>query len=104
MSQLWIFAILADYYIQLAFIVVCVILAVIALLRCLPKPSDMFFVQGKRTKGFWLGITGAAVALSLIGLFSHLSPPGAFSLLFPVVGACMASVYLADVDPAVSGR
>lgn len=78
----------------------CVVLAVIALIKCLPKNADMFFVHGKRTKGFWMGMTGGAVALTSISLLTA----GPFTLLFMLGGACMAAVYLADVDPAVSGR
>lgn len=78
----------------------CVLLAVVALVKCLPKNADMFFVHGKRTKGFWLGMTGGAVALTLLGFLAV----GPFTLLFMLGGACMAAVYLADVDPAVSGR
>ncbi|NLS10412.1 DUF2516 family protein [Nesterenkonia sp. MY13] len=74
----------------------CLILAVVALLKCMTRNSDLFFARGKRTKQFWLGMTGGACALCVLGFF-----PTPFSLLMPLAGACMAAVYLADVDPEV---
>ena len=38
------------------------------------------------------------MALSFFGLLG-----GPFGFLFPVIAACMASVYLADVEPEVRG-
>lgn len=81
-----------------AFAIACLSLAVFALLRCLPKNSQRFEIAFKRTKGFWLAMTGGAVLLALLGVL----PGSPFSFLFPVAAACMAMVYLADVDPAVS--
>lgn len=99
-GSLWPAVIYAERTMHLVLGAACVVLAVVALIRCLPKNPDMFFVQGKRTKGFWLGMTGGAVALTLVGFLGV----GPFNLLFMLGGACMASVYLADVNPAVSGR
>lgn len=99
-GQLWPAVLYAEAIMQMALGVGCLVLALIALVKCLPKNPDMFFVQNKRTKGFWLGMTGGAVALTLLGFLGV----GPFNLLFLLGGACMAAVYLADVNPAVSGR
>lgn len=99
-GSLWPAVIYAERIMHLVLAVACIVLALIALFKCLPKNADMFFVHGKRTKGFWLGMTGGAVALTLLGFLGF----GPFQLLFLLAGACMAAVYLADVDPAVSGK
>lgn len=55
---------------------------------------DAFAAAGKRTKGFWLAITGVATA---IGFVFFANPFNIFSLLAIVA----AAVYLTDVRPAV---
>ncbi len=55
---------------------------------------DAFVAAGKRTKGFWLAITGVA---TLIGLVTFQNPLNLFGLLAFVA----AAIYLADVRPAV---
>lgn len=97
-SSPWHWAIIIETAVGNLFALGCLILAVIALIKCLPKNSQMFEMRFKRTKGFWLGMTGGACALALFGFLGA----GPFGLLFPVAAACMAGVYLADVDPEVS--
>ena len=55
---------------------------------------DAFVAAGKRTKKFWLAVTGVSM---LIGFYFVLAPFGIFALLAIVA----AAVYLADVRPAV---
>lgn len=100
-STAWVAALLAEYYLMIAFAAVCLIVAIVSLVRCLPKNAQRFEMSFRRTKGFWLGMTGGATALGAVGLLSNLGN-GPFGLIFPVIGACMAMVYLTDVDPAVS--
>ena len=57
--------------------------------------SDAFVAADKRSKPFWLAITGVA---SAIGLYHVLQPFGMFNLIAIVA----AAVYLTDVRPAVS--
>lgn len=78
--------------------IIVLLISLFALVKCLSKKAQRFEMNFKRTKGFWLGMTGGACALALIGMI----PGGPFSFLFPIIAACMVSVYLADVDPAVS--
>ncbi|WP_341395450.1 DUF2516 family protein [Arthrobacter sp. G119Y2] len=61
------------------------------------KPA-IFEATGKRTKGFWMGMTGAATAVGILGTLS----PGSL-LPFTLAGLVAACVYLADVKPSVSG-
>ncbi|APF40667.1 DUF2516 family protein [Neomicrococcus aestuarii] len=90
-------ALLFEYYLLLALAIVALGLALWSLVDCLMRPAARFAQEGKRTKGFWTGLTVAATFATLLGLFS----PGG---IFQLVGACIACVYLADVRPAVSGR
>jgi hypothetical protein len=99
-SPLWNAVCYAEAIMHVVLAIGCIVLAVTALVKCLPKNPDMFFVQSKRTKGFWTAMTGGAVALTLLGFLGI----GPFGLLFLLAGACMAAVYLADVNPAVSGK
>ena len=71
------------------------VLAAWAFVDCLRQPAAAFPAAGKLTKPAWLGITGVAVALVLLGA-------GVISL-FGAVAAVAAIVYLVDVRPAVQG-
>ncbi|GAB3192271.1 DUF2516 family protein [Nesterenkonia suensis] len=84
-------------WLQPLFGLVCLAVAGYALFKVLPKDAQRFDMAFKRTKGFWLAMTGGAVLMCFFGVMA-----GAFSLLFPAIGATMAAVYLADVEPAVS--
>ncbi|WP_218221821.1 DUF2516 family protein [Nesterenkonia sp. Act20] len=97
-SSIWLFVLRAEFWIQFAFAFACLIVAVVAFIKCVPKNAQRFDIAFKRTKGFWLGMTGGAVVLALLGALG--STP--FGLIFPVAAACMAMVYLTDVNPAVS--
>lgn len=67
-----------------------------AFIDALLTRSDAFVAAGKRTKPFWLAITGVASAIGLV----HLTQPfGMFNLIAIVA----AMVYLTDVRPAVAG-
>ncbi|MFB8369054.1 DUF2516 family protein [Arthrobacter sp. R4] len=72
-----------------------------ALVDCARHRSNAFEATGKRTKTFWLALTGGA---TLVGVFSLLgSGGGLFGTLglFGLAAVVAASVYLADVRPAV---
>jgi len=97
-SDIWVFVLLSEFWIQLAFALACLLVALVALIKCIPKKAQRFDMAFKRSKGFWLGMTGGAVALALLGAFGN-TP---FGLIFPVAAACMAMVYLTDVNPEVS--
>lgn len=72
-----------------------------ALVDCARHRANAFEATGKRTKTFWLALTGGA---TLVGVFSLLgSGGGLFGTLglFGLAAVVAASVYLADVRPAV---
>lgn len=67
-------------------------LEVWALVDAARRPAGAFVSAGKRTKTFWVAITGAAAAIGFVAV-----PLGMIGLI-AVVGA---AIYLADVRPAV---
>ena len=64
-----------------------------ALVDCVRRRPDAFTAAGKRTKNFWLLVTGVAVLLGVVAL-------GGLGLL-AIVGIVAAGVYLADVKHAL---
>lgn len=71
-----------------------------ALIDCARTRPDAFVAAGKRTKTFWLLLTGVATAIGFIFVFSPFN-------LFNVIAIVAAGVYHADVRPAlrsVQGR
>jgi uncharacterized membrane protein YgcG len=83
---------------QLLFLLVTLavfVLSLWALVDCLVRPARAFPTAGKRTRNFWLAITGGATLLAFLGL-----PPAGIQLL-SLIAAVGAIVYLVDVRPAV---
>ncbi len=76
------------------------VLAVWALVDCLIRPARAFPAAGKRTRTFWLTVTGVGTAVAFLGLPLG-GVPGFFQFL-ALVAAVGAIVYLVDVRPAVS--
>jgi hypothetical protein len=72
-----------------------------AVADCARHRANAFEATGKRTKTFWLALTGGAALVGVISLFS--SGGGFFGTLglFGLAAVVAASVYLADVRPAV---
>lgn len=69
-----------------------------ALVDCLmARPAD-FERADKRTKSFWLAITGVSV---LVGILYTIGAGIGFTLLLMLAGCVGAGTYLADVRPAV---
>ena len=68
---------------------------------CARHKANAFEATGKRTKGFWLALTGGAALIGVISLLN--SGGGIFGTLglFGLAAVVAASVYLADVRPAV---
>lgn len=71
-----------------------------ALVDCLRRREDAFRAADKRTKNFWLLVTGVCAAVGFVSMSNVLG----FGGLLAVIGA---AVYLTDVRPAlmqVEGR
>lgn len=95
-----------QYVIYLALFLVVFVLCLVGLLDAARRPPRAFLDAGKRTKGFWTAILGAATAISFVSIPWPVGI-GAFSTLFALACAIAGGVYLADVKPAVarySGR
>ncbi len=65
-----------------------------ALVDCARRRADAFTAAGKRTKGFWLGITMVATLLGFVSV-------GGLGGILAIVAVIAAGVYLADVKPAL---
>jgi uncharacterized membrane protein len=72
-----------------------------AFVDCARHRANAFEATGKRTKTFWLALTGGALLVGIISLFG--AGGGIISTLglFGLAAVVAASVYLADVRPAV---
>ncbi|QTE29212.1 DUF2516 family protein [Pengzhenrongella sicca] len=95
----------AQQLIYFALFFVVFVLAVWALGDAMTRPTGAFTSAGKRTKNFWLLLTGAATAVAFVAIPA---PLGLGLLSFLALGAAVAAiVYLVDVRPAIrpySGR
>lgn len=76
-------------------------LEVWAFFDCLRHKANAFEAVSKRTKTFWLALTGGALAIGALSLYG--GGGGSFGTLglFGLAAVTAASVYLADVRPAV---
>ncbi|MEC5180800.1 DUF2516 family protein [Arthrobacter sp. CG_A4] len=76
-----------------------------AFFDCVRHKGPVFEAVSKRTKTFWLALTGGATAIGVLSLLSVLGGGGGFLGplgLFGIAAVTAASVYLADVRPAVT--
>ncbi|MFJ4266290.1 DUF2516 family protein [Paenarthrobacter nicotinovorans] len=64
---------------------------------CLRHRPTLFVAASKRTKTFWLALTGVSLAIGALTLLTGGSSLG----LFGIAAVTAACVYLADVRPAV---
>ena len=88
---------LIQHYLYVALGIVALVIELWAFLDCVRrKPAD-FERAYKRTKGFWLGLTGGASTVGVIAV----TLPSLSLLLFQLAAVIAASVYLADVKPAM---
>ncbi|GGG61245.1 hypothetical protein GCM10011374_25290 [Kocuria dechangensis] len=84
------------YWIDLALALVVTGLAAWAFVDCLTKAPVQFQRAFKRTKGFWLALTGGSLVVTALTLLL-----GSPSLIILLVAGTAVGVYLADVRPAV---
>lgn len=91
-----------EFFLMYALSLVIAVLAVWALIDALRHPADRFVSEGKRTKGFWMALTGGSTFIAVLSVIPTASVfSGGFLQL---IAACICCVYLADVRPALSGR
>ncbi|ROR72487.1 DUF2516 family protein [Bogoriella caseilytica] len=72
-----------------------------ALVDAARRPASAFVTAGKRTKTFWLILTGVA---AVIGFLTLPPPVGVAQIggFFMFIAVVPAGIYLADVRPAVA--
>lgn len=97
------FLVLATYYINLLVSLVVAGLSVYALAEAARATGYAYQSAFKRTKGFWLAVTGAAALFSLLTLWQAWNG-GNSSIFMQLVAATAVGVFLADVRPAVAVR
>ena len=85
---------LTQYYLVLAISVVALGLEVFALIDAARHRPDAYVAAGKRTKQFWLAVTGGGALLGFISLGWGLG-------FHAIAGIVIAGGYLADVRPAL---
>jgi hypothetical protein len=71
-------------------------LAIFAFVNCLRWPNEAFIATGKRTKNFWLGMTGGSAG-AMVLVFLGFVP--IFSLMIQIAALIASVVYLVDVRP-----
>ena len=81
-------------WIVIALSVVALGVEVYALVDCVRRRPDAFVAAGKRTKQFWLLVTGVATLLGVVAV-------GGLPGILAIVAIVAAGVYLADVKPAL---
>lgn len=86
-------------YLFLALSLVVVAMAGLSLLDALLRPGAAFTYAGKRTKGFWVGVLALAFLLAVLAVPPPIGAGGL--ILFGLLAAIPAGIYLADVRPAV---
>ncbi|MBM6403134.1 DUF2516 family protein [Phycicoccus sp. CSK15P-2] len=80
-------------YIELLLTLVALGVELYAVVDCLRRRPDAFTAAGKRTKGFWLAVTGVAVLFGVVAV-------GGLGII-GIIAVIAAGVYLADVKPAL---
>lgn len=71
-----------------------------AFLNAVRYRPDAYLAASKRTKSFWMLLTGLAVLLGFLSLPWPIGGGGG-TLLFMIAGIVIAGVFLADVLPAL---
>ncbi|MCH6471622.1 DUF2516 family protein [Sinomonas terrae] len=93
----------SDLIVGYAVSLLCLVISLWAFIDCVTRKGAAFEAGFKRTKGFWLGITGGATLVGILAALSPVSPLFGPSL-FTLAAVTAAGIYLADVRPAVSSR
>lgn len=95
--------VLVTYYVGLALALVVAALSIFALIEAARASSYAYQSAFKRTKGFWVGVTGASVAFSVLMVWQSMAVGGG-SVFMRLIVATAVGVFLADVRPAVAVR
>ena len=91
-----------EFFLMYALSLVIAVLALWALIDAVRHAGDRFVAEGKRTKGFWMALTGGSAFIAVLSVLPNAAALGGGFL--QLIAACICCVYLADVRPALSGR
>lgn len=80
------------------------VLSLYAFVGAVQASAHAYTFANRRTKGFWVGVTGACAAYSLFATWGIFQGLRVDSLLLQLAAFVAAGVFLADVRPAVSPR
>lgn len=94
---------LLEHWINVLLSVVLLVLAAYAFISAVRAAPQAYDVAFKRTKGFWLAMTGGSLLAALLSLMSAFGSNNT-SLVLQLFAAVAAGVFLADVKPAVVPR
>ncbi|MBR7741911.1 DUF2516 family protein [Phycicoccus sp. BSK3Z-2] len=86
----------AQYWVTVVLSVAAFAVELYALVDCVRRRPDAFTAAGKRTKNFWLLVTGVAAVFGFVVLGS----PNSLGII-GIIAVIAAGVYLADVKPAL---
>ncbi len=89
--QMWIF---------LALAVALFAVEIWALINAIRFRPDAYTAAGKRSKGFWIGLTALGVVLGFLSIPAPIGL-GVGSMLLTIIGIVIAGVFLTDVLPAL---
>jgi hypothetical protein len=89
-------------YINILLAIILLVLALWAFAEAARAPSGAYEAAFKRTKNFWMLVTGACLLGALISMMTAFG--GASSLFIQLIAATAVGVFLADVRPAVRHR
>ncbi len=93
-------ALYAEFWLNVLLSLVVLAMAVWAFAHAAKSHAQNFVVSGKRTKSFWLGLTGGSAAVMVLMVIGAALP---FGMILQLVAACICGVYLAGVRPEVGG-
>lgn len=94
MSFIW----QAQSLIFLLLSIAALVLSLVALIHAAVTKPDVFVRADKRTKLFWLAITGGSALLSFLSIPGGAGRGSLLLMILPLVGA---GIYLTDVRPAL---
>ena len=93
-------ALYAEFWLNIILSLVVLGMAIWAFVHAAKSHAQNFVVSGKRTKNFWLGLTGGSAAVMVLMVYGAALP---FGMILQLAAACVCGVYLAGVRPEVSG-
>ncbi len=88
--------------IELAVLIACAIIEVVAFAHCLSQRADAFPVVGSLSKPAWLAILAGAALVTICTINPRIDSSGSSGFsIFSFIAIIAAGVYMLDVRPAI---